>query len=278
MTIEKMTEILISLFGMVGTLAAAIAAAISSYTANKTVKLTEAQINQSKENFNRQARPVLHLTSFEEEYKKPFQQRSFEGYSSRTKGFASDYSTFLSIGVVNLGGSSCRNININTKVLEFKEFFQQLPSETLDRFNEKFGFNISVDDIVLSEHEVCEGIYFQSDTTFGQQTNEILTEYLDYIIPLDTEEKKIQLPKIFTSLYDLMIFHNLSGGYIQLPLKLEVEINFEDFVGNTWTQTFVVKTFISHINKTDEHQIKVKLMPHEIKNELIKSKEKLMTD
>lgn len=260
-----MATLTTSILGMIGTVGASIFAAVSSSAASKSVMVAEKQIKQNKENFRKQSRPVLHIATTELEYNTPFKQQSIN--HSSINNFYSHFSDLFSLKIVNLGESSARNIKIITKVDNFNEFFSKYNPRILDVFNDDFGYLIKKEKNYKSEVEFHEALYFESDSSAGYIDNQFFEQDIDFLTPLAEEEKNIKLPKLFTILHELMVYHVLCGEFFITPIILDVNIEYEDYIGNKWRQNFKVKSkIVTTVFHEEANRVLVSINSSEIDN------------
>lgn len=257
MTTVEWATILISLFGMVGTVGAAIAAMQSSSIASKTLK---EQTNNNKTLL----KPFIVVEEKEFEFSvhdnEPFYLLNWDTGDFNLKD--SSNSIGIDLNVLNLSKGIAKNVKVNFEMDNYQTFISKLIES-----NNYDNFTFSIDDHRFLKE--TSALYLK-----GEFSNETRKKRLNNVFRLENfptqkfiflpefvngQTNKVQFPPVFFVLYNLYFRLDPSINFDEY-LNLKIRIECQDVVGNDYTFNYIYRIKRYNVKDSTEERRNVKII------------------
>jgi len=208
LTTIEWAKLLINLFGMVGTVAAALVAMISSNIAKKTLK-------EHKAMNERALKPLIvpKVESYQFKYKyklEDFYKIDWGNSTEKIRYFKSSSYQNTKIQLLNLGQGTAKNIVIKSEIINYKEVIERINKSVRNSYNDELEINI-IDDPYLPKTKSLNINYKRKngDSWGIYPLNNFNTQKSIYIIGNSKENDVFfTLPSSFMLLYNLCLYTN----------------------------------------------------------------------
>lgn len=255
---NEIVSLLISMFGMIATTGAAIAALASSYIAKKSLQ-------EQKENNNIAYKPFMVIEGKEFEFElqegKPFDKLNWQTneYNLQKNGVPFSYTNLL-----NINKGVARNIVVKFSIQNANTFLRILKENNKSR-------ELNFLEYFIAEHKNLPGdLALYVNGIFTSSVEEITSHSLYEINNIPDQRflflqnvnqgvEKIQIPIGFIALMNLL-FH-IQPKHIDLESlpKLKISISCEDIIGQTINYNYLFKVNRYILNTSIYHSDKVRI-------------------
>lgn len=191
---NETVETTIQILSLVIAAGSALFSAFSSQSASKSARLSEKQLELSKESYVNQNRPTLQLDNQMVEINfEDFVVFNYKSFEEELKNLTvdSNYSDSTSFKLYNIGITTARNILIQTRVENLSNFFNSIPSQIINDLKSS-GLELHLE---RTEDGTSSLFYFINEMQGGNLLDIDYKQKIPVIYPRNNDQEKGSLLK-----------------------------------------------------------------------------------
>lgn len=268
-------QLLVTIIGTTGTVAAAIAAAKSAMIAEESTKITKETLNRQIEKDSKNIKPILMIV--QKEFTIDFSKvgkvetlpiHTFNWDTNELSILGSQGSDKVTIELINLGNGFAKDIKITWDITNLEAAMTAINKSKLDRWYKE----MDIEKKIGREREYIELKFIKSE----EEKSNIPHQY--YLKSYEPEEfiyiagnqgkVDISIPKAFISLMNLfnaMDYNLINIKEDNFPI-IQMDVEYLDVMGEEYKDNYILKvynSFKSYPVKRD-NKFKFTLMPKKI--------------
>lgn len=264
MTTNQTASLLISLFGMTGTVSAAIAALISSNVAKKS-------LIEQKENNDKAYKPFLVLEGEEYNFElKPGNPYDKLDWTTKQYDLKKNKTSYSFIKLLNINEGVARNIKVNLSIENVRPLLKKLMEKRDEDEIKELDFYIGKHNIFPDQTALYVNGIYKADTYETQANNiyqidKLPGEKFVYLPNVNHGFERIKTPEGFIALLNLY-FHSDVFESVDLLPRLNISISCEDISGKkiNFNYLYRIKNY-NHVSSI-HHNDKVRILFECIEN------------